>query len=901
MHYYFTAVSLVAGICLGFGIAYLFVGLRRKDNKALNLTFAIFALCYAATLFNGIRWYSTTSVSEFIAINRFDSIFVTGAFVSLIWFISLYTGFQPRIFLWVLSAVFIVTSLVFLISQEAFTGEISGLSYIILPWGEKLADLESAGSIWLDINFLARLVTLGYIIFAIIRQYWLGERQPAIILGLGILPFIVGIFYEVLGESGLVPYIPFGEFGFLGIAIAASLQMANSVIETEEALEQYQRNLEKLVKERTTKLEQTNLQLTQEINQRQLVEADLRQSERQARALLNAPPDTAMLLEPDGTILEINEIGTQRLGVSMLEAIGINIFDLLEPEVREPRREKFEEVKITKQPVRWEDTRGGMYFDNQLFPILDDEGSVASIAVFASDNTERKMAQIALVESEEKFRNLAEQSPNMIFINQMGRVVYANRMCVEVMGYSLEEFYSPDFDFFSLIAQNSLDLVKENFQSHLSGQDLPPDEYELVTKDGALIQVIIAPKIIKYGEEDAILGIVTDITGLKHVEKELQQRVDDLDMLNQVGHVVTSIADVLVALECISEIITGHYEARYTHIIMFGDELDGVKILVGYDREIGNLERSQLDASIMGESVLKQLDDIKESLVVSEIQDASWPIPLLDLLKEYEVQTAMMVPIKIRGNLAGFMAVTHDQPEKTFTQGEVKLAETVSREISQVIENSHHQAQERQAAAGRERRRLARDLHDSVTQTMYSVSIVAEALPRLLNRDFKQAKDSAVTLRQMTLGALAEMRTLLFELRPEALEKANLSNLLGQLADILTGQTYIPVDLQIDVEPDLPVEVKIDFYRVAQEAFSNIRKHAQATQVSAILRADPELVVLTIQDNGRGFNPQAIPDDKMGLRIMMERAREIGAKLDLESKKDKGSMVKLSWEMDTIL
>ncbi len=230
MHYYLTAVSLIAGICLGFGILYLFFGLRRKDNKPLSLTFALFALCYAATLFNGIRWYSTTGINAYIAINRFDAVFVTGAYVGLVWYISNYTNFKPRIFLWVLSAALILPGLVLMISPAAFTGEVSGLTSIILPWGEKLTNLDSAGSIWFDILLLARFVTLGYIIFALVRQFRLGERQPALILGLGMLPFVAGIFYEILGESGLVPYIPFGELGFLGIAVAASVQMSNSVI-----------------------------------------------------------------------------------------------------------------------------------------------------------------------------------------------------------------------------------------------------------------------------------------------------------------------------------------------------------------------------------------------------------------------------------------------------------------------------------------------------------------------------------------------------------------------------------------------------------------------------------------------------------------------------------------------
>jgi hypothetical protein len=111
MHYYLTAVSLVAGICLEFGILYLFIGLRRKNKRPLNLTFAIFALCYGATLFNGLRWHSTNSVTEFVAINRFDQIFVAGAFVSLAWYIAYYTGVRPRIFLRVLSAALIVPGL----------------------------------------------------------------------------------------------------------------------------------------------------------------------------------------------------------------------------------------------------------------------------------------------------------------------------------------------------------------------------------------------------------------------------------------------------------------------------------------------------------------------------------------------------------------------------------------------------------------------------------------------------------------------------------------------------------------------------------------------------------------------------------------------------------------------
>jgi signal transduction histidine kinase len=261
MHFYFLLISLIAGICLGFSVLYLVVSLRRKTDKPLTLTFSLFALCYAITLINGIRWYSATNVPEYVAINRFDAIFTAGVFIALIWHISYYSGFRPRIFLWLLSAALILPSLVFIISPGTFTGEVSDLAYIILPWGEKLVKLELTGSVWNNLVQLARFVSLGYIIIALIIQYRHDERKPAIIMGLGLLLFIMGIIYEIIAEIGFVPFIPFGELGFLGIATAASLQMAISVIETEEALELHRNNLEELIDERTDELEAAHAKL----------------------------------------------------------------------------------------------------------------------------------------------------------------------------------------------------------------------------------------------------------------------------------------------------------------------------------------------------------------------------------------------------------------------------------------------------------------------------------------------------------------------------------------------------------------------------------------------------------------------------------------------------------------
>jgi len=176
-----------------------------------------------------------------------------------------------------------------------------------------------------------------------------------------------------------------------------------------------------------------------------------------------------------------------------------------------------------------------------------------------------------------------------------------------------------------------------------------------------------------------------------------------------------------------------------------------------------------------------------------------------------------------------------------------------------------------------------------------SASLIAEALPRIWERDPEQVKGNLNTLLQLIRGALAEMRTLLFELRPAALEEASLDRLLHQLGDVLTGRTRTPVEVTVQGRRNVRAEVKIALYRIAQEAFNNIAKHAGATQVAVSLQNLPHRILLAIQDDGRGFDPDAVPTERMGLRIMRERAEAIGAEFTLQSQVEQGTRVSVVW------
>ena len=228
--------------------------------------------------------------------------------------------------------------------------------------------------------------------------------------------------------------------------------------------------------------------------------------------------------------------------------------------------------------------------------------------------------------------------------------------------------------------------------------------------------------------------------------------------------------------------------------------------------------------------------------------------------------------------------------------------EELRQEIDQRVEAEEALIRsEKEKAVLDERNRLARELHDAVTQSLFSASLLAEAVPNAWKENPAEAKRLLSDLRGLNKGALAEMRTLLLELRPGVLGEVTMSNLLKQLTEAAGAREDIKFHLELDEGLKLPLEVHVTFYRVAQEALNNIIKHAQPEIVSIEYKSISEAsdllikVELTIKDDGCGFNPDSITPDSMGLGIMAERAQAIGAEFSISSQEGEGTEVHLSW------
>jgi two-component system nitrate/nitrite sensor histidine kinase NarX len=271
-----------------------------------------------------------------------------------------------------------------------------------------------------------------------------------------------------------------------------------------------------------------------------------------------------------------------------------------------------------------------------------------------------------------------------------------------------------------------------------------------------------------------------------------------------------------------------------------------------------------------------------------------------------EAHAWLAVPLITGYQVIGLLGCTHREPGYYRAEA-LSLAQAFANQAAIALENAQLYEQAQAAAVVEERNRLARELHDSVTQSIYSASLVAEVLPEMWRREPDEAEKGLEDLRHLTRGALAEMRTMLLELRPTAVVKTPLADLLKQLAEAVTSRTELQPELNVEPVPTLPAEVHINFYRVAQEALNNVVKHAGASQVRIGLLSSPPLksqpddawqgqVELCISDDGHGFDAAQIPLDRLGLGIMRERAGEIKAALTIKSQPDQGTVVTMIWE-----
>ena len=192
----------------------------------------------------------------------------------------------------------------------------------------------------------------------------------------------------------------------------------------------------------------------------------------------------------------------------------------------------------------------------------------------------------------------------------------------------------------------------------------------------------------------------------------------------------------------------------------------------------------------------------------------------------------------------------------------------------------------------RERQRLARELHDSVSQALYGIALGTRTARTLLDRgETEQAAEPLAYIDELAEGAVAEMRALIFELRPESLEREGLASVIQRQAEAIRTRHRLEVETKLCAEPDVSLRAKEALYRVTQEALNNVVKHAGASQVVVEMTCKPSFLAVSIRDDGAGFEPRQPYPGHLGLQTMRERVEQLGGTLTLNSTPGEGTVV----------
>ncbi len=578
-----------------------------------------------------------------------------------------------------------------------------------------------------------------------------------------------------------------------------------------------------------------------DVTERKKTEETLRESEERLKILFEYAPDAYYLSDLKGKFLDGNKMAERLTRYSKSELIGKSFLKLnLLPQDQIPRAAKL----LIKNAL-------GISTGPDEFILNRKDGSQVTVGItthpvkikdkilvlgIARDITENKLAERALRENEEKFRMLAEKSPNMIFINKKGRVVYANQKCTEVMGYRQDEFYSPDFDFLSMVSTESKDRVKDSYKKHMKGEDIAPYEYSLITKDRRKIDVILASKLIPYNGEEAILGIVTDITDRKEAEEALRKSEEKYRHLVENSNAVLFATDENGRLTYISPMIKpligytpSEIEDRHFTELLYREDIDRFK--------------QQFQKLAMGKS------EPNEYRMLTKSRDICW------------IRTSSR-SIFLNNRFLGIQGVMTDITDRKRAEEELKTSL-------------------------REKEAVMREIHHRVKNNMQIVS----SLLRLQSRNMRSKKlRETFRIAQNRIKSMALIHEVLY--RSDNLEKVNFSEYIKKITNHLfsmSTQEAGRMKLDLDVgEIYLDIDRAIPCGLIINELLTNCLKHAfpdgQSGFVQIKLASKIDKFTIVVKDNGVGLPAETMPNstETLGLQLVNDLVKQIEGSLKLQ-------------------
>lgn len=396
------------------------------------------------------------------------------------------------------------------------------------------------------------------------------------------------------------------------------------------------------------------------------------------------------------------------------------------------------------------------------------------------------------------------------------------------------------------------------------------------------IHVDLKATTLAYQGSPHVLGVVRDVTHEALAYKLLETRV--AERTREVANLVAVSRDVSTKLELGSllAVVLEHLERTldYTAAAVLG--LRGDDLTVREYR--GPVPRDQVCGTTVRRADLGLEAKPAQPAVVK-----TGPVPagVAAMMLGLPVEgpgSYMAVPVAAQDRVLAFLVILHRETGR-YDVHQADLALVVAQQAAVAMEIARLYEESRERARLEERQRLARELHDSVSQDLYAIALGAQTgLRAASGLGDVELIDALRDIRSLSAGAIAEMRALIFELRPESLEQEGVVPAIAKLGSALAARYQIAVDVELGPEPALEISDKEALYRICQEALTNVAKHAAAARVGICLaQASNGGLELTITDDGMGFESDRDYPGHLGLRSMRERAEARGWSLEIRS------------------
>jgi PAS domain S-box-containing protein len=628
--------------------------------------------------------------------------------------------------------------------------------------------------------------------------------------------------------------------------------------------------------------------------QRQVVEEELRSSETRYRAVIEQATDGIYLLDADTRRVEESNPSYQRmLGYASDELLGMEVYDF----VAHPRENVDATIGRTLEQRRR--VVGERKYRRKDGSLLDVEVGVSVISLdgrdvictIVRDVTERKKAQEALSQSERLYRTVIEQATENICLVDVEtrRIVESNSAFRAALGYTEGELRN--LTLYDVVAHDR-ESVDGNVRRTLEGGRSSIGQRKYRRKDGSLLEVEASGSIIFRNGRETLCVVAHDVTERVRAQRLLEERVATL------SRIAANLAFDLPAedtLNVLAESAVNASTAVACGVVLVDKQEESLHLFGSYGLPEGYTAGLQASYRFGAPSPSLQAFRTREPVLVRDLrryllEDPHYA-PIHRFVREVPWDISYSLPLVSRYRTVGaifFCYLPGQEPGKD----EQVFLRAVADQAAVALENARLFAEARGKAALEERQRLARELHDSVSQALYGIALGAKTARKLVDQNPQLVVDPLDYVLSLAEAGLAEMRALIFELRPESLETEGLVAALEKQAAAMRARHEIEVKTSLCDEPGASLEAKEAVYRIAQEALHNTVKHARANNVGIKMECGPGWLTLEVSDDGVGFDSRGDFPGHLSLRSMRERATRLGGTLELESTAGRGTRIR---------